>query len=295
MKRIHKALLLLTLGSLLAACGAMPAKRPGTELRFAVLGDAEPKPEPKFPNMAAAVADVNRLGKQGRIDYVVGVGDIAHKGTLIQYENATPVLQKLERPFYPIMGNEEHDSTVERFLEYANRWNQGKGAIKSHRYVIEHDSVALIFASPDHGRDFDDSGIAWLGQQIKRLQPKPVFLIVHGAQTGVYPENADKGVKHPGFAALLAEPNVSAVISGDLHMDMDRVKHSKQIGRVHYLHIPALERTKIPDASRHTPMFRVFSVRSDGRVDVETYRVGQAAPLPQHAYSFRLPARAAGK
>lgn len=262
-----------------------------TVLRFAVLGDAEPKPEPQFPHLAAAVDDVNALATKTRLDFVVGVGDIAHKGTLVQYENSTPVLQKLSKPFYPIMGNEEHGSTESRFLQFANLWNKGKGEITSTKYVLEFDSVALIFASPDHGRDFNDQGITWLHDQVKRLQPKPVFLVVHGAQQGVYPENAEKGIAHSGFTAVVAEPNVAAVISGDLHMDMDRVDHSKKIGHVHYLHIPALERTKIPDETNHTAMYRVFSLSAAGEVSVDTYQVGIAKPLARHAYRFSLPAK----
>lgn len=258
-------------------------------LRFAVLGDAEPKPEPQFPHLAAAVQDVNRLATQTKLDFVVGVGDIAHKGTLVQYDNASPVLQQLTLPFYPIMGNEEHGSTVERFMQYANSWNAGKITLDSPSYVLEFDTVALVFASPDHGRDFNDDGISWMLNQLKQLQPKPVLLIVHGAQTGVYPENADKGIQHPGFAEVIAQPNLAAVISGDLHMDMNRVEHSKQLGKVHYLHIPALERTKIPDESQHTAMFRVFSLSNDGLVQVDTYQTGNATALAQHSYSFTLP------
>ena len=260
-----------------------------TLLRFAVLGDAEPKPEPQFPHLAAAVDDVNKLDTKMPMDFVVGVGDIAHKGTLVQYENATPILQRLHKPFYPIMGNEEHNSTEERFLQFANLWNQGKVDINASKYVLEFPSIALIFASPDMGRDFNDKGIAWLQEQVKRLQPKPVFLIVHGAQQGVFPENAEKGISHVGFNRIVAEPNVAAVISGDLHMDMDRVEHSKKIGHVHYLHIPALERTKIPDETHHIAMYRVFSLSAAGHVKVDTYQVGNLEPLARHSYEFSLP------
>lgn len=258
-------------------------------LRFAVLGDAEPKPEAAFPGVEAAVADINVLATRGQLDFVIGVGDIAHKATMIQYENVTPVLQELNLPFYPIMGNEEHHGSVELFLEFANRWNDGRADIESARYVLETEPVALVLASPDFDRDFSDDGIAWMIAAIQRLAPRPVFLVVHGAQTGVYPENADKGVTHAGFAEVVAQPNLAAVISGDLHMDMDRVDHSKRINQVHYLHIPALERTKIPDETRHVPMFRVFSVHQDGQVRVETYEVGTLSPIERHAYQFELP------
>jgi 3',5'-cyclic-AMP phosphodiesterase len=258
-------------------------------LRFAVLGDAEPKPEPVFPGLRAAVADINRMAGHMRLDFVVGVGDIAHKGTLLQYEAATRVPEKLTRPFYPIMGNEEHGSTVGRFLEFAARWNRGKVAFPSARYVVETDAIAFVFASPDFGREFNDDGVSWILQELRRRPARPVFLIVHGAQTGVYPENPEKGIAHPGFAEVVAQANLAAVISGDLHMDMERVDHSKQIGHVHYLHIPGLERTKIPDETRHEPMFRVFTLYGNGRVVVDTYRTGMVEPLARHAYGFALP------
>lgn len=97
------------------------------------------------------------------------------------------------------MGNEEHGKSVERYMEYVNLWNKGKISIDQPSYVPEYDFVALVFASPDYSRDFHDEGIAWMQSQVERLAPKPVFLIVHGAQAGAYPEVADKGITHPGF------------------------------------------------------------------------------------------------
>lgn len=277
--------------SLVSACAITgPVAQDDAAVRFAVLGDGEPKPLAEFPNMAAAVADVNALAERQEIDFVVGVGDIAHKGTLIQYEAATPVLQALKQPFYPIMGNEEFNTTEERFLEYANRWNDGKATFTSRRYVQDAGPVVMVYASPDFSRDFHDEGIDWMLAQLQAAAPKPVMLVVHGAQVGVYPENAEKGIANPRFAEVVAQRNLAAVISGDLHMDMDRVDHSKQIGQVHYLHIPALERTKIPDETNHTPMFRVFTVTEGGEVVVDTYEVGNPAALDRHSYRFDLPA-----
>lgn len=290
--RVLSIISLLGTITLISACnsGADPHSTDSKPvLSFAVLGDAEPKPEAKFPGVSAAVDEVNQLAEDRSLDFVAGVGDIAHKGTTIQYENVTPVLQRLTLPFYPIMGNEEHGESVERYLKYANLWNEGKIIIEQPSYVLEYDSVALVFASPDFGRDFDDEGITWMHDQVTRLAPKPVLLLVHGAQTGVYPENADKGITHAGFEDIVAQPNLAAVISGDLHMDMERVNHSKRIGHVHYLHIPALERTKIPDETRHTPMYRVFSIFDDGQVLVETFQVDVEGPLARHEYRFKLP------
>jgi 3',5'-cyclic-AMP phosphodiesterase len=256
-------------------------------LRVAFIGDGEPKPCAEFPHTDAAVEQINILAKTQPIDFVIGVGDVAHKGTEIQYDAATEVLLKLSAPFYPIMGNEEHGSTVERYLHYAQKWNS---KITSPSYVINHDKLAFVFASPDHGRDFNDSGAEWTLEQVQRLSSKPVILIVHGAQKGVYPENPDKGISNQLFIEqVITQPNLAMVVSGDLHMDMDRVNHSKKIDHVHYIHIPALERTKIPDETNHTPMFRVMTVSKEGKVTIDTYAVGDTAARKEHAYSFYLP------
>ena len=262
------------------------AEADSTLLRVVFIGDGEPKPCAVFPHTDAAVEQINTLMQTQSIDFAIGVGDVAHKGTEIQYDAATEVFQKLKTPFYPIMGNEEHGITVERYLEYAQQWNS---EIKSPSYVINNDKLAFIFASPDHGRDFDDSGAGWILEQIQRLAPKPVILVVHGAQQGVYPENSEKGISNQLFInQVIPQANLAVVISGDLHMDMERVNHSKKIDQVHYLHIPGLERTKIPDETNHTPMFRVMTITKDGNVTVETYATGENAPRPRLAYSFDL-------
>lgn len=255
-------------------------------VRFAVLGDAEPKPCALFPGVEAVVGDMNALAQAGRIDFVLGVGDLAHKGTEIQYENVTPALQSLTAPFYPIMGNEEHGDTVERYLEFAAQWNPEVTEVS---YTLERGPVTFVMASPDFSRQFNDEGIDWMLEQVRAAAPRPVFLVVHSAQMGVYSAEPDKGVENPRFLEIVAEPNLAAVISGDLHMDMNRVEHSLEIDGVHYLHIPAVERTKIPDETTHTPMFRVFTITNDGEVLVDTYETGVSGPLARHAYSFSLP------
>lgn len=70
------ALLLMLSSALLHAA---PTAEP--VLRFAVLGDAEPKPLAEFPGLARAVDHVNALAAAQPMNFVVGVGDIAHKGT----------------------------------------------------------------------------------------------------------------------------------------------------------------------------------------------------------------------
>lgn len=255
-------------------------------LRIAFLGDAEPKPLAEFPNMRAAIEQLNTLHETSPLDLIIGVGDIAHEGTDIQYEASTIELQKLTIPFYPIMGNEEHNESVDTYLEYAAKWNPD---VESTRYVLEFDSVAFVLASPDYSREFNDEGVFWIRDQLTALAPKPVMLIVHGAQAGAYPENPEKGIHNPLFVSeVISKSNLIAVISGDLHMDMERVNHSKQIGNIHYLHIPGVERTKIPDETNHSPMFRVISIARDGQVSVDTYALGELEPREKLAYTFEV-------
>ncbi|MGM0690921.1 MAG: alkaline phosphatase [Pseudomonadota bacterium] len=249
----------------------------GTDLalRFAIIGDAEPKPYAQFPGVAKTVDHINRLAEAGQVDFVGGIGDIPHKGTMVQYDAVTAVLGNLERPFYPIMGNEEFGSTERRFLQYANRWSVDQPSIDSPSYVVERDEVALVFATPDrNGRDFTAEGVDWVEDRIEELAPKPVFLFTHGTPVGVIPEGGDKGISHPDFDNVLAKDNLVAVFSGDLHVDIERINAFREVDGVQHIHVPALERTKVPDKTRHTPYFHVVSVMTDGEVLVETYRAG---------------------
>ncbi len=43
----------------------------------------------------------------------------------MQYEASVEVLKNLRLLFYPTMGNDEYNGTEQRYLKYANRWNQG--------------------------------------------------------------------------------------------------------------------------------------------------------------------------
>lgn len=259
------------------------------DLRFAVIGDAEPKPDPEFPGLAAAVESISELSGPLGLAFVAGVGDIPHDGTVAQYEAAGEHLETLSIPFYPIMGNEEFTATEERFLEYAARWNRGEPAIEGVRYTIERDEVAFIFATPDRGgRDFSAEGIDWIQSELKALEGKPAMLFIHGAPRGVFPEGGDKGVRNPDFVELFKESNLIASFSGDLHVDIDRVRSIREEHGVHHIQVPPLERTKVPDELRHHPYYRVVSVLEGDEVVVSTYDLVAEGFDPAHSYRFEL-------
>ena len=66
---------LLPAGLLMAASVLTPILGNAAEpvLRFAILGDAEPKPKAEFPGVAAAVGHVNHLTDILDLDFVIGV------------------------------------------------------------------------------------------------------------------------------------------------------------------------------------------------------------------------------
>ncbi len=254
-------------------------------LRFAVIGDAEPKPVPIFDQFAGAVDAINQLTLERPIDFVGSVGDIAHKGTIEQYEAATAEIERLVPPFYAIMGNEEYEVGVSRFLEYAEMWND---EITSPRYVVERAGVIFIFATPDvDGYDFTDEAIDWLRDQIETYESFPVVLFTHTPMTGVFPVNVNRIIHHPGFQEILAYENVVAHFSGHLHFNLDHVTHYVQQEGVHHVHVPGIERTKRPN-DVHVPRFRVVTLYDNGAAEVETYNVDDGAFEPEHRSRFML-------
>lgn len=261
----------------------------GAKLQFAVIGDGEPKPNAEFPGLRAAVESINALAAEYDLAFVAGVGDIPHKGTIEQYDAALDVLENLALPFYPIMGNEEYGASEERYLDYANRWNRGRTTIEALKYTIDTPHLALIFATPEKdGRDFEDEGIQWIEDELDGLGQKPAVLFIHGAPQDVFPEGGNKGVQNPEFLRLMDKNNLVATFSGDLHMDLSRVEGVREKYGVHHVHVPALERTKLPDKAQHVPYYRIVSLLEDGEVVVSTINAVTGEMEPSLTYRFGL-------
>lgn len=256
-------------------------------LTFAVIGDAEPKPKAEFPGVSAAVETLNNLAEPRNIEFVFGVGDLPHKATDIQYKNLTAVLETLRLPFYPIMGNEEFNGSKEKFLSHAQYWGSNTQPIDAIRYTIEHPVATFVSASPDlDGREFTDEGVTWIKEQFEAKPNQPKFLFVHGAQVGIFPEGGDKGTAHPEFPTLAEHDSLALIFSGDLHMDILRVDGIVEDQGIHHVHIPALERTKIPDESFHHPYFRLVTLYNDGLGVIETIDAITGQTLPRFTQRF---------
>ncbi|RQH02675.1 metallophosphoesterase family protein [Natrarchaeobius oligotrophus] len=254
--------------------------------RVPIVGDLEPKPDPVFDNFEKAVDAINRIDGDRPVDFVAGIGDVAHEGKRVQYEAATEILQGLEAPFYPILGNEELEESTDRFFEYAESWNDDPSAIPDISYVKTVNDVLFVFATAtENGKDFDEQELEWIETQLKNHEELPAVLFVHAAPQNVFPEGRTMLVDN--FDRILSIPNVSAVFSGHSHMSVhETTTYARDDWGNHHVHIPGIERTKVGD--EHVPRFRLATIGSDGRVTVETYNVDEDRFEDEHEVSFDI-------
>jgi len=261
------------LGTLLALCGLLSACGLGTRtsgdtgtLDLLLIGDAEPKPDPIFAGLEAAVAYVE--ARPGAFDLALGVGDLVHRGTMEQYLAARPLIRRLPIAFHAIMGNEEHTAGLERFLEQADLWDDSPATVPAARYTIQAEGVPIVLASASvDGRELSDSDIDWILERLDEVQEHIAILVTHGAWAGVFGVEAEKGIRNPRFLEVLAHPSLAVVVSGDLHIDIDSHTAIAITGNVVHIHVPPLERTKV--GTEHTPRLRVLRIGADHILAIE--------------------------
>lgn len=271
------------------------------KLRFAVIGDVEPKPDPVFENFRRTVEIINELHRAAPIAFTAGIGDLAHGGKVEQYEAATQILKGLETPFYTIMGNEELSGGGERYFAYAAQWNDDPEEIPGHSFVKGFPTGAdaapellFLFATAQAGGiTYDEAEIAWIEGRLNQFPEAKAFLFTHAPMRGLFPEAGERTMKNDLFQRVVARPNVTAVFSGHTHMDLDEAtSHVTDRYGVRHIHLPGVERTKV--GSRHTPRFRLVTIDESGDVIVETCNVLTGAFEARHALRFSLAERERG-
>ena len=273
--------------SSLASCTPAETDRVESDA-FVVFGDMEPSPEPDFAGTSLAVDAVRSLVDRGeRVDRVLGVGDIAHRGTDVQYQAVAPILERLEPPFHAIPGNEEAGD-FDRFLAEARAWNDDPEAIPALHYVIEGRCVDFVFATASvDGREPSDDDVHWIVSRLDESNDRSAVLVMHGAPDDTFESSGRRTIQNASYYEnVLPHPALAAVITGDLHLDVGTypgvaVRH----GAVH-VHAPGLERTKIGD---HVPRMRVFEATCGGRLDLRTFDLETFEFMPERAWSFELP------
>jgi len=285
--RVHLVPLLLILATGLSSChlSLEPAPFAG-QLSVAVIGDAEPKPQPVFENLTMAVDAINDLHEVMGLTCVVGVGDIAHQGSDAQYIEATKVLSELEIPFYTIIGNEEW-ADARKFQHYAYLWSKHDKDVGS-RYVKNWAGYLFIFLSGERdGSDLSDHDIEWAAGILKIHGGQGAVLITHAPAPGVFAYGLNREIANERFQELYQYTNLKVVLSGHLHMDLDTEPGVvKDKNGVVHIHVPGIERTKVGDG--HRPRFRVLSLLGNGLLKVETYDLTEGRFDPTHSWTLTL-------
>lgn len=254
--------------------------------RFAVLGDAEPKPHPEFPNLAAAIDAINRLHSSQPFDFVAGIGDLPHRGTPAQYEALDELLPALTPRLHAIVGNEEMDGTIMDFFRHASTWNENPNEIPSLQFERTYGGYRFVFAGAGaDGKGFTTAERTWLLDRVEDIQDGPVILFTHVAARDVFPDSrAELGVQ---FDTILQHPNLTLTFSGHSHMNPDETEcFGWDEHDTYHVHVPGLERTKV--GSRHVPRLPVVELTADGEADIRLFNLDQSAFEPKHARTIEL-------
>jgi 3',5'-cyclic-AMP phosphodiesterase len=126
----------------------IPVEAPGeVVLRIAILGDIHCGTKRGNTMARAAVADINAAG----VDVAVQLGDLADHGARHEFDRARKILDRLEMPWYVVMGNhdvyevaEERLAGREYFEEFFGRAPDGA--------LVEHGGFRLaLLDSVEHG------------------------------------------------------------------------------------------------------------------------------------------------
>jgi len=249
----------------------MKFQEPNTPVRFAILGDVEPKPDPLFALFKNAIDRINAIHAQTPLEFVAGIGDIPHNGTLVQYDNASAILASLQPPLFAIMGNEEMAGGVERFQQYAAQWRNTTPDNIDLRYTKECGQYTCIFLTASvNGVQFSDDDLDWLKKQAGLYSH--ILLFTHAPAKDVFPINQSRAVQSERFAEILKTPSIRLHFSGHTHIDPDfAATHVIDQHGTHHVHIPGIERTKVGE--KHTPRFRLVDLQPDGSIDIQTFNL----------------------
>lgn len=168
--------------------------------------------------MAKAVDRVNAL--RPRPDCVIITGDLTDHGRLDEYAELVRQLERLELPFYLVIGNHDHRETMLAALDYPHL--RGVGPFV--QYTVEDYPVRLIVldstSEVHHMGEFCETRRAWLEARLAEAPERPTIVALHHPpfDTGITLMDA----AGPGWANGLAEtlaryPNIERVLCGHIH------------------------------------------------------------------------------
>lgn len=221
--------------------------------------------------LEATVAHLNNLGD--RPDAVLVTGDIADMGTLGEYQEVRPLLDRLAMPYYVIPGN--HDTAAAMKIAFGD-----------HSY-IDHDIDHLSYAVDGYplrlvGVDTTVSGapygmlppdrLSWLAQALRAAPNVPTLIFLHHPpfKMGVMHMDVQNLLNADALFALLRDHSqVIHVAAGHMHRAVETV-----IGGIGYSIAPApahavtldFNPEGTPSYTLESPMVRLFRYTGDGLI-----------------------------
>lgn len=168
--------------------------------------------------LARAIDRVNAL--HPRPDCVVITGDLTDHGTRDEYAELVRQLERLELPFFLVIGNHDHRETMLAALDYPHLTGVGPFV----QYTVDHYPVRLIMldstSDVHHMGDYCETRLAWLEERLVEAPERPTIVALHHPpfDTGITLMDA----AGPGWAQGLVEtlaryPNVERVLCGHIH------------------------------------------------------------------------------
>lgn len=168
--------------------------------------------------MTKAIDRVNALCP--RPDCVIITGDLTDHGRPDEYTELVRQLERLELPFYLVIGNHDHRETMLAALDYPHLVGVGPFV----QYTVEDYPVRLIVldstSDEHHMGEFCEARRAWLEARLAEAPERPTVVALHHPpfDTGITLMDA----AGPGWAQGLIEtlaryPNVERVLCGHIH------------------------------------------------------------------------------
>ncbi len=163
-------------------------------------------------------------------DVVVATGDLVDTGTESEMDALADLLDPLEIPLLPLVGNHDRKDTFARHFDmpWASEtnlsWTVDVGPFRIlglDTMVNQPGRAELSMADIEHGGVFDDERSAWLAEQLANAGTKPVVIAMHHPPfaAGIHWMDKNGLDGNDRFAAMVAgsDANIVRILCGHLH------------------------------------------------------------------------------
>lgn len=178
--------------------------------------------------LALAVERLNR--ETVKPDVVVGTGDLTDNGTESEMAELLELLEPLEIPFFPLVGNHDRKDTFASCfaMTWASptnlSWAVDVGPIRLlglDTMVNQPDRADLEPGDIHHGGIFDDERARWLSNQLSAAESRPVVIAMHHPpfKSGIHwmDKNGLQGTDRFVDVVSSSPASVERILCGHLH------------------------------------------------------------------------------